>query len=164
LLPTPERRRHDPIGPAPHPIQDSHGAIARPLKVVDMLARMELAGEIGPGERRAGEKFHDLYRVAHLDPLHASDPTRVPVMLAKGNVRLTEGNEDARLRVLRAIDALGGLGSPGGSCACHVLGEEMSLTQWAQTVGWNGPYRMSRIKAPGCLITVLGILAKHFGY
>jgi hypothetical protein len=119
-------------------------------------------GTIGNPERRAGERFHDLFRLAHLDNLYASDTTPLPVILANdANGRSVQGNEAARLQILSALDALGGIQSPGGSCAWHVLGCELPLTRWALTVGWSGR-RVSRLAASGVLLTDLGILRGYF--
>src|SRR5690348_16114610 len=120
LVTTPERRAKGPIEQLITPIEDALGQWVKPLIGLDTLLRMERAGSIKPQERRAGIRFHDQFRRAHLDHLFASDTTRIPVVLANGNNwREVEGSESARLSVFSAIDALGGLHSHGGSCAWH---------------------------------------------
>jgi hypothetical protein len=69
--------------------------------------------------------------------------------------------ENARELVWRAIIAVGGLGSAGGSCLWHVLGWERSLKEWALEQGWSGR-RVSQETASGILIAVLGALESHF--
>jgi hypothetical protein len=124
---------------------------------------MEREGVLDPGQRRAGERFHDLFRYAHLDRLFAADMSRLGVILANGsNVRDIDGDADARQMVLAAIDLLGGLQSPGGSCAWHVLGCEMSLGRWALSVGWSGR-RLHPKMASGILQADLGVLRRHWG-
>ena len=58
---------------------------------------------------------------------------------------LTEAQVDARRRVGQALDALGGLGSPAGSCVWHVVGLQRSIREWAMRQGWGGrPVASSR--------------------
>ena len=70
---------------------------------------------------------------------------------------------DARRRVHKALQALGGLSSPAGSCVWHVVGLQRSVREWAIRQGWGGrPVRQEQ--AQGILIAALGVLAQHFGY
>jgi hypothetical protein len=69
--------------------------------------------------------------------------------------------ETARRAVWEAILAVGGLGSPAGSCLWHVLGWESSLKEWALERGWSGR-RVSQEAASGILIAALGALEAHF--
>ena len=62
-----------------------------------------------------------------------------------------------------AVEALGGLGSPAGSCVWHVVGLQHSIREWAMRQGWGG--RPARIEqAHGILVAALGVLAGHYGY
>ena len=70
--------------------------------------------------------------------------------------------EAARTAVWRAIQAVGGIASPAGSCLWHVLGWERSLKEWALQQGWSGR-RVSQESASGILIAGLGALESHFG-
>jgi hypothetical protein len=38
----------------------------------------------------------------------------------------------------RALDALGGLGSPAGSYVWHVVGLQRSIREWGLRQGWGG--------------------------
>ena len=69
---------------------------------------------------------------------------------------------DARRRVLNALDVLGGIDSPSGSIAWHVVGLEVSLRTWSAQQGWNGRLVSAPI-ACGILVAALGTLANHFG-
>jgi hypothetical protein len=69
--------------------------------------------------------------------------------------------ELARERVWRAIVAVGGPRSPGGSCLWHVIGWERSIKEWALEQGWNGR-RISQEAASGILISALGALEAHY--
>ena len=70
--------------------------------------------------------------------------------------------EGARDAVWHAILAVGGIGSPAGSCLWHVVGLERSLKEWAFEQGWSGR-RVSQEAASGILIAALGALEAHFG-
>ena len=60
----------------------------------------------------------------------------------------------------RALEAAGGIGSPGGSCLWHVLGCGCSVREWAIRQGWSGqPVRQEQ--AQGILMAALGVLATH---
>jgi hypothetical protein len=62
-----------------------------------------------------------------------------------------------------ALGALGGLGSPAGSCVWHVVGLQRSIREWAMRQGWGGrPVRVEQ--AQGILVAGLGMLAMYYGY
>jgi hypothetical protein len=80
-----------------------------------------------------------------------------------GRGDLSDAQVDARRRVGAALDALGGLGSPAGSCVWHVVGLQRSIREWAMRQGWGGrPVRVEQ--ARGILVAALGVLAQHYGY
>jgi hypothetical protein len=163
VTPTPERRRHGPVERLERAIADEEGRPARPYRTVDTLALMERRGSITAAMRQAGEDFRTQFRRAALDPLRALDPARPPVALGR---RLADEPswpiEAARRAVWRALQAVGGLASPAGSCLWHVVGWERSLKEWAREQGWNGR-RVSEEAASGIMIATLGILASHSG-
>jgi hypothetical protein len=163
LSPTPERRAHGPVERA-EVIIDAHDQRGRPWVGLDTLARMERAGSIGPDERKAGNTFARHFRLAHFDHLFAADPARTPVILiyspANGHER--EGNERARRLVYGAIDVLGGINSPAGSCVWHCLGCEASLTRWCLMWRWSGR-AIRQTEAAGVIITALAILKRYYG-
>lgn len=164
LAPTPERGGHDPIERVERAIGDSSGRPARPYRAVDTLAVMERRGSITPGMRQAGEDFRARFKTAQLDPLRAFDISQ-PMGSRDSNAAFrnepSSQIERAREAVWRAILAVGGLGSAGGSCLWHVLGWERSLKEWALEQGWRGR-RVSQEAAAGILIAALGALEAHF--
>jgi hypothetical protein len=62
-----------------------------------------------------------------------------------------------------ALQALGGLSSPGGSCVWHVVGLQRSVREWAIRQGWGGR-SVEQKAAGGILVAALGMLARHLGY
>jgi hypothetical protein len=76
---------------------------------------------------------------------------------------LNERQLDARRRVHKLMQALGGISSPAGSCVWHVVGLQRSVREWAIRQGWGGrPVRQEQ--AQGILVAGLGMLAAHLGY
>ena len=76
---------------------------------------------------------------------------------------LNERQLDARRRIHEALQALGGISSPAGSCVWHIVGLQRSVREWATRQGWGGrPVRQKQ--AQGILIAALGVLAGHLGY
>jgi len=166
VAPTAERRKQGIVERLERPIADDAGHLARPYRAVDTLAAMERRGSITAGMRQAGEDFRARFATAHLDPLRAPDWSRLRVGGSSSNFRTADEPdlriEGARDAVWRAILAVGGIGSPAGSCIWHVVGWERSLKEWALERGWSGR-RVSQEAASGILIAALGALAAHFG-
>ena len=133
-------------------------------RTVDTLSLMLKARNITQAMHDAAREFHKAFTFACLDRLGAVDLER-PVRDSGTGVSqhdLTDAQVGARERVARALDALGGHGSPAGSCVWHVVGRECSIREWALRQGWGGrPVRQE--SAQGILVAALGVLAKHFG-
>jgi hypothetical protein len=160
--PTPERRRHGPVERVERPMADAAGRPARPYRAPDTLLIMERRGSITPAMRQAGEDFRARFEVAQLDPLRAADLARFRFG-ERGREREAPGLriEAARRGVWAAIQAVGGIASPAGSCLWHVLGWQRSLKEWAEQQGWAGR-QVSQEAASGILVAALGALEAHF--
>ncbi|MGE3783622.1 MAG: hypothetical protein AB7H71_12870 [Alphaproteobacteria bacterium] len=163
--PTAERLRHGPIERLDRAIADTQNRASRPYRALDTLAIMERRGSITAGMRQAGEDFRARFAIAQLDPLRALDISQL--RLRDRPFRdMDEGQglriEAAREAVWRAIQSIGGIASPGGSCVWHVVGWETSLKHWAIEQGWNGR-RISQEAASGILVAALGALEAYFG-
>ncbi len=162
--PTVERLRHGLVERPARAIADTAGRPSRPYRAVDTLAIMERRGSISRGMRQAGEDFRARFALAQLDPLRALDPSHL--RFGERGAR-RDGDavglriERARDQVWRAIQAVGGIASPAGSCLWHVLGWERSLKEWALERGWSGR-RVSQEAASGILVAALGALEAHF--
>ena len=130
-------------------------------RTVDSLGIMLRAGTITKGMHDAARDFQAQFTIARFDAIRCMPLVRLP-----GGGRpsdLTDAQVDARRRVARALDALGGLGSPAGSCVWHVVGLQRSIREWAMRQGWGGkPVRVEQ--AQGILVAALGVLVGWYGY
>jgi Domain of unknown function (DUF6456) len=140
---------------------DPDGRIVYRHRTVDTLGKMLKASTISPEMYDVARDLQADFILANLDPLRA-----LPVLRVPGTGREPEVNErqlDARHRVHKAMQALGGISSPAGSCVWHVVGLQRSVREWAMWQGWGGrPVRQEQ--AQGILVAALGVLAGHFGY
>ena len=128
-------------------------------RAVDALGMMLANGTITPQMHEAGCIFRTLFRSAALDSIATTQFVRVGGATAD---TMSVRQIDARRRVGRAMDALGGHGSPAGSAVWFVVGLEMSIREWSARQGWSGRPVPQPI-AGGMLVAGLGILAMHFG-
>jgi hypothetical protein len=140
--------------------KDPDGRILYHHRTVDTLGKMLRAGTITPEMHDAAKDFQAAFIIAQLDALRA-----LPILRVPGTGREPDLNErqlDARRRV-KALEALGGISSPAGSCVWHVVGLQRSVREWAMRQGWGGrPVRQEQ--AQGILIASLRMLVAHFGY
>jgi hypothetical protein len=141
--------------------KDPDGRIVVHHRTVDTLGKMLRAGTIPEEMHDAARDFQAAFIIAQLDPLRA-----LPILRVPGTGRepdLSERQLHARRRVHEAMQALGGIGSPAGSCVWHVVGLQRSVREWAVRQGWRGrPVRQEQ--AQGILVAALGMLAAHVGY
>jgi hypothetical protein len=138
---------------------DLDGRTVIRYRTVDSLRKLMRSGAVTEAMFDAGRAFQRDFQFAGLDPIRAR-PWMLPV--GGGTPDLTESQLDARRRVHKALDALGGIGSPGGSCLWHVLGCGCSIREWSIRQGWNG--RLIRPEqGMGIVVSALGVLAKEFG-
>jgi hypothetical protein len=128
---------------------------------VDTLGIMLRAGTITKDMHDAARDFQARFTIARFDVVRCMPLIRLPG--GGGAADLTDAQVDARRCVGGALDALGGLGSPAGSCVWHVVGLQRSIREWAMRQGWGG--RSVRVEqAQGILVAALGVLAGHYGY
>jgi hypothetical protein len=141
--------------------KDPDGRIVLHHRIVDTLGKMLRAGTIDQAMHDAARDFQAAFVIANLDPLRALPMLRVP-----GTGREQDPSDrqlHARRRVHAAIEALGGISSPAGSCVWHVIGLQRSVREWAIRQGWGGR-SVDQKEAKGILIAALGMLARHYGY
>jgi hypothetical protein len=160
VAPTEERWRRGDVEALPHAIQDEAGRPSRPYRRIDTLGVMLRKGTISAAMRQAGEDFHALFVRASLEPLRAADLTRMPHGAA--GLDMSAAQAEAKRRVWRALQRVGGIASPAGSCLWHVVGCEWTVKDWALREGWGGR-PMSQEQAAGVLVAALGTLQAMFG-
>jgi hypothetical protein len=125
-------------------------------RVVDTIGLLERNGTISHEMALAAGGFARDFRAAHLAGIRTSSLLRID---SSRHAELPPGQETARRRVLRDIEALGGMGAPAAEAVWHIVGQEESLREWSHTDGWQGK-KMRYDAAQGILVAALGILAR----
>ena len=141
--------------------KDPEGRIVVHHRTVDTLGKMLKSGAITQEMHDAARDFQANFIIAQLDSLRA-----LPILRVPGTGREPDLNErqlDARRRVHRALEALGGISSPAGSCVWHVVGLQRSVREWAFRQGWGGRL-VRQEQAQGILVAALGVLAAQSRY
>jgi hypothetical protein len=152
------RRQNDVLEPVYEADPDGRPVVHH--RTVDTLGIMLRAGTITREMHNAAHDFQAQFTIARFDVVRCMPLMRLP---GGSPGDLTDAQVDARRRVGGALDALGGLGSPAGSCVWHVVGLQRSIREWAMRQGWGGrPVRVEQ--AQGILVAALGVLAGHYGY
>jgi hypothetical protein len=105
-------------------------------RTVDTLGIMLRAGTITQDMHDAARDFQAAFTIARYDVIRCMSLVRLPG--GGGPADFTDAQLSARRRVGEALDALGGLGSPAGSCVWHVVGLQRSIREWAMRQGWGG--------------------------
>ena len=105
--------------------KDPDGRIVYHHRTVDTLGKMLRSGTITQEMHDAAKDFQAAFIVANLDPLRALPVLRIPGTGCEPD--LTERQLHAKRRVHEAMQALGGLSSPAGSCVWHVVGLQRSV-------------------------------------
>jgi hypothetical protein len=142
------------IKPSEKQFQDSEGRPGNPYVVPSPLEVLERLGKIDKTQRDAGIQFRDDFARAGHEPLRAA-----PLELRSHGVQgFSHARLEARDRVYDAIRHLGGMASPAGSCAWHVLGMDWTPKQWAIERGV-----VHERAAHAVLMATLGVLVGYYG-
>ncbi len=153
------RRQHGGIGPAMRDADPHTGTPVQHHRAVDTLGLMLDHGSITSEMHEAGCIFRTQFRSASLDGMRTTQLIRMP--RGHGDTE-TERQVGARHKVAAALDAVGGMNSPSGSCLWHVVGLECSIREWALRQGWNGR-PIAPQQGQGIVVAALGMLAAHYG-
>ena len=153
------RRQDDMLEPVYEADPDGRPVVHH--RTVDTLGIMLRAGTITKDMHDSARDFQAQFTVARFDAIRCMPLVRLPGGGGAGD--FTDAQVDARRRVGAALDALGGLGSPAGSCVWHVVGLQRSIREWAMRQGWGGK-PVNEKHAQGILIAALGVLAGYYGY
>lgn len=130
-------------------------------RTVDSLTLMLRNGTITPQMHDAGQDFAATFMLAQLNGPSVPALDRIPG--GQWRDSMTERVAFARKRIGEALDAVGGITSPGGSAIWYIAGLGHSVKEWAALQGWNGR-PLSQPEARGILVAALGMLAMHYGY
>jgi hypothetical protein len=142
-------------------LPDTRGNIGSPHRSYDTLATLRRNGSIGDAEYGAGREFEEDFVRARLEPLHASDPGRLP---GGGAADLSDAMIAGRRRVSLAMAALGGMTMPAGSAVWCILGTGVTVKEWAARSQFGQAGRSLDEKvAKGIFLGALGVLAVHYG-
>lgn len=133
--------------------------IDHPYRIVDTIEVMKRRGTISLEMYKAGRRFETEFEDGQLGRLRGAQLVRVDRGRGDG---LTDYQLDARQSVYRSMAVLGGIASPAGSAAWHILGEGMTLKEWAIKIGWSDR-PLHQKTAAGILIGVLAALAARYG-
>jgi len=125
-------------------------------RVVDTIAMLERNGTITGAMALAAQEFARDFRAARFSGIKTSSLLKVD---STRGVDTAPGHEGARDRVLRDIDALGGLASPAARAIWHVVGLEESIREWAMTDTWQGK-SLRYYAAQGVLVAALAVLSR----
>ena len=131
------------------------------FRCIDSLGILLRNGSITPQMHDAGQDFNRTFVFAQMDPAGAPPLTRIPGGQWKDS--MTERVVWARKRMHEALDAVGGISSPGGCAVWHVAGWGRSVKEWSALEGWNGR-TLNQYEAKGILVGALAVLAVHYGY
>ena len=104
------------------------------------------------GDAHRGTRLPGGFTIASFDSMRSVNLISIVRPSSAQDVRdLTDNQMAARERVARALDALGGHGSPAGSCVWHVVGMQTSIREWALRQGWGGrPVRQESAQGSQC--------------
>lgn len=160
--PTPERRKRAaaegmPIERVAGPEREGKASTqAMVYHAPDNMARLHRNGTITSNMLHAASRFHADWIRAGMVGLRAAKLERLP--RGTGGIDgQTEAALDARNRVHRICDRLGGFRQPGFQVLMCVVAEGATLAAWALKER-SGPWRLDPNKAAGVLLSALGVL------
>lgn len=131
------------------------------FRTIDSLGLLLRNGAITAAMHDAGQEFNRIFVAAQLSSIGAAPLDRIPGGTWRDS--MTERCAWARKRLGEALDAVGGIGSPGGCALWHVAGLGRSVKEWSALEGWNDR-PLNAYEAKGILVSALGVLAGHYGY
>lgn len=125
-------------------------------RTVDLVRSLRKSGYLDFKEEMACRQFHRDFHLSRLDPMRISDPGRLPG--GGGREDLSPAQEDAKRRVNRCIEVMGGIGTPIGSVTWHILGECQDIKKFAEEamLGRGRAVRPDIVR--GLVISAAGIL------
>lgn len=143
-------------------MHDTAGNMSRPVgRVRDTVDVLMANGFISPEEHEAAKRFGWDFHRANLDTLKSVDYEKVPG--GSGEPEHMTGMLDARERVNKAVNALGGIGQPAGSIIWNVVGLQRTMKRYATEFAFCNGSSLNESTVKGMLVCALGALALHYG-
>jgi hypothetical protein len=158
------RKGHKPLANAPalgrldQTIVDARGRAGSPIRAYDTLAALYRNGAISNSMLQAGRDFEELFARCQLDPLRSPDMERTPGLSQGGLADSVVAN---RNRLWKALEGLGGITAPAGSCCWEVLGGGMTLKAYAERSVLREGVSLNEHAAKGVLVAALSILDRR---
>ena len=131
------------------------------FRTVDSLGLLLRNGSITQAMHDAGQQFSRNFVAAQLSTAGSAPMDRIPG--GQWRDTMTERCAWARKHLGEALDAVGGIGSPGGCAVWHIAGLGQSVREWSVMAGWNGR-TLNQYEAKGILVCALGSLASFYGH
>jgi hypothetical protein len=129
------------------------GELRRVMRTRDTLASWAIRRDISKEMLCAGRWFSRTFQRAELNGIHALDLLRPP----GGAAGLS--NEEARAIIREVHAALGGTGAPMADGVWHVIGNQITVADWARRTRFGSGRPLSSDVAKGFVIAGLSILA-----
>lgn len=140
-------------------VRDAQGTlVGSARRTRDTLTELLQRGDISVAQEQAGRRFMDDFQAGKLHGLRAASLMR----LAAGPDQEVDRTLDARWRIGRAIDSLGGFGAPATTVAWAVLGEGKTMSDCAAEAQFRGGRSACRQVCKGILIAGLGALSAFY--
>lgn len=142
-------------------LKDADGNLSRPIArtgdTVDALFRNRT---IGDEELACARRFERDFHMGGLDRQRITNYDGVGGGGGIGNV--TVGLLEARDRVNKVMNTLGGVASPAGSIIWNVVGLGRNLKEYTTEFAFSSNRPVSEPAAKGMLVCALGVLAQHY--
>ncbi|MDP6342440.1 MAG: hypothetical protein QF578_14935 [Alphaproteobacteria bacterium] len=166
------RARHHPLGEAAPAVSrsegtiaDADGRVAYPMRAIDVVDALMRRGRIDGRAAEAARDFERNFEVAHLTGVAARDVSAPIDRSHRSGPPRAEPHRvlAARDRVWAALEALGGVGTPGASAVWDILGMGMTIKQHAERCQFGDGRSLNPMAATGILVQACYTLAAHFG-
>ncbi len=135
---------------------------AYPMRAGDVVEALERKGRIDHRAAAGAKKFETLFQRASLQGVVVRDLRTPPAPFRLGSAE-PHNILEARDAVWQAVEALGGIGTPGANIAWDVLGLGMTIKSHAERCQFGNGRSLNPMTATGILVQTCFSLAAHFG-
>lgn len=152
------RAQHDPVEVVE--TRDPENWPVRLSRTVDTVGRLLKNGMLAENEAGAANRFRQDFHRGQLDPARAPDIGRIPTRGKRYGV--SSRIEEARDAVWHAMQSLGGMRSPAGSCVWYIVGAGYTIREWSIQQSFGRGVSLRHEVATGILVGALGALQAHY--